>query len=471
MDMDFMKMLQWYAAICLASVPIEAGLFAYLYKKTGFVSKLNDGIDRMLKLPPIPRDSEEKDTTEETGEKVVEPVQSNSAQQAQAKTTIASLRLRIGDIYYCRLSSAEHDERRYNLFWFSRNEFVGKMDENAVFSAEKTGTALVAFKIEGDAMDKGKDLYEINVIPSNTDWFAETILQALDEGAKRDVLLPKLIEKRILSEDTERNIVTLEGGDKYRTMKLQFSPDGTVERVLYELTNIRRNNEPDIQDELKERFEQIRLSGEGISIWVRRLENEEKDEVRQFAIIREYPDGKRYFGMSRFWRALGEYEEFELNISLAEKIFSDLLPDKETAKVKPFRRRQASKRPAPVKQLPARNDGEPVPTLPAQGQTEPEPEKEYILEEPAQPLESNVAPVVQGPERDVPEEDGQKVPAEDIPAAAGQPDEEKMTSGVGISIDDIPDTDEDGAHDRADGKETGEVDFEQEGTSEILDQE
>lgn len=469
MDMDFMKMLQWYAAICLFSVPIEAGLFAYLYKKTGFVTKLNDGIDRMLKLPPIPHDAEEKDTNTEAGEPVDEPDQKNNTQQVQPKTAVASLRLRIGDIYYCRLSSAEHDERRYNLFWFSRNEFVGKMDENAVFSAEKTGTTLVAFKIVGDAMDKGKDLYEINVIPSNPDWFAETLLQAMDEGTKRDVLLPKLIDKRILSEDTEKNIITLEGNDKYRSMKIQFTPDGTVERVLYELKNIRRNNEPDIQDELKERFEQVRLSGEGISIWVRRLENDERDEVRQFAIIREYPDGKRYFGMSRFWRALGEYEEFELNISLAEKIFSDLLPDKETAKVKPFRRRQAPRRPAPVKQLLAQNNEEPIPSLPAQEQTNSQTEKEYIREEPSQPSESEVLPVEQG--RDVPEGDGLEKPAENIPAAAGQPDEEIMTSEINISIDDIPDTVEDGTDDHADGKETGEVDFEQEGTSEILDQE
>lgn len=470
--MDFARILQYYALICLANVPVQAGLFAYLNRKTKYIHKLNEWIDRILGLTAIKEENrdaeetvEEKASSEEQAAKPAElPASVNND-----KVGIATLRLRIGDIYYCRLSSANRESRRFNLAWYSKNEFVGKVDDNAVFEAKKTGTAIVGCQRIGVGFDTGSDMYEINVIPTNRSWFAEPMLRALENKTKRDILMSSMPGVRIISDDTEKNIVTYEGDLEYKSMKVQFNDYGEIERVLYEL----RTDCPTLADEMKERFEPVRLSGEGLTAWARCFADESKEEILQFAILRKYEDGKIYFGMSQFWREFGEYEEFELNIALAEKTFADLLPDRKPAKVKAFRRRPVSKRPAPLKSstTPKETDASAENNAPAPDNQEmkgKEEAKENLVEDTQKPAEKTEESEREtDPDIETGAQDN-NVRDKEEKTEEQEPDEDEQKA-----IDSVPDIAEDGELDKDDvsSKETGELDFNADETRSIIEEE
>ena len=467
--MDFARILQYYALICLANVPVQAGLFAYLNRKTKHIQKLNAWIDHVLGLSPVQEETDNKNSVKEEGsieEKQVKPAEL-PASVNNDKVGIATLRLRIGDIYYCRLSSAHRESKRYDLAWYSKNEFVGKIDDNAVFEARKTGTAIVGCQRIGVGYDTGSDMYEINVIPTNKSWFAEPMLKALENKTKRDILMSSMVGVRIISDDTEKNIVTYEGDQEYRSMKIQFNDYGEIERVLYEL----RTDCPTLADEMKERFEPVRLSGEGLTAWARCFADESKEEILQFAILRKYEDGKIYFGMSQFWREFGEYEEFELNIALAEKTFADLLPDRKPAKVKAFRRRPVSKRPAPIKSstTPKETDTSAENNAPAPDNQEmkgKEEAKENLVEDIQKPAEKTEE---SERETDPDTETGaQDNNVRDKEEKTEEPDEDEHKG-----IDSVPDIAEDGELDKDDvsSKETGELDFNADETRSIIEEE
>lgn len=482
MEIELSKILQYYASLCLLSIPIEAGLFTYLYKKTRFIVHLNDRIDRLLGLPPITdatniktqADEDTDESSDENSSKNDDKVKSNDVQG------IASLRLQIGDIYYCRLSSVHRDSKMYELAWYSNNEFVGIVDDNAVFTADKTGVAIVGFERVGDNRDTGVDMYEINVMPTHRNWFADPVIHSIEKKEKRDIFLSRYAGVRVLSDDPQTNTVILDGNEYYSKLKVQFNVYGEVERVLYDFSGIRWNCGQDFLGEMKERFEQIRLSGEGISIWVRRLSNMEKDEVTLFAIIREYPDGKRYLGISRFWRENGEYEEFEMNIVLAEKIFSELLPGLPVAKVKPFRRRPTPRKHVHNPVLPATTA--PAVTVLPVGNEESGKTEEKPADETGSSASADQTTIQEAPEN-TRDGEGQDEPA----GAAGATGQTDITSskqngesdpdtgndsddndGGTPDADDIPDIDDQGEDGTLGGEDT--ADFDADETAAIIEE-
>ncbi|MBR4381933.1 MAG: hypothetical protein IKP64_00085 [Selenomonadaceae bacterium] len=314
--------LQYYAFISLVTLPLNALAFLYVYKKTDYLDRFNDWLDRILKLgEPIktPQALAQEEKTEK------EPETFASREEYERKGT-SFVRIQVGDIYYCRLTSRQTDSRLYQLDWYSNNEFVGQIDENAIFSAFHTGRATVGYFERGNSLNGGNPMYEIEVIPTEERWFADEFVPAILEHRKKDVVLASLIDRRILSENTQARSLTYEGRGEYKKLTIQFNIFGELDKVLYELPEGGGPSDEDISKKMEERYDEAKLKGQGIRIWYSLESNRSKEDVKLYAFLRQDGNGSRLFGISQFWRQNAEIDEFLLNIQMAEKYFSDLLP-------------------------------------------------------------------------------------------------------------------------------------------------
>ena len=347
--------LEYYAILSLIALPLNIFLFVYLNKKTPLIENFNQWLDKKLGVPP-PKPAEpepEKDaeqTTEGKKEEVIE--------RPKDKST-ALFKIPVGDVYHCMTSSIDEDTNRYTLEWYTDNNFLGTIDEKGVFTSRKTGSVALFFTRKEIISDKPNHAYQIEIVPTNGDWFGNEFLADMEGRTLKEKVISKLITRAILSEKPQQKSITYIGVGDYSELTVQFNMYSELERVLYVLQKHVKTE--DIVRELDERFEEAKLNGTGIRVWTRRNKKDrvkEIDEVILYAFLRETLSGQRYLGISQSWRDFSDINEFLENVKMAEKTFSEIMPDVPVADVTAVVEKKEPPKPAPA--LP------PVPSTPSQ---------------------------------------------------------------------------------------------------------
>lgn len=324
--MDIKSILQFLGFLTVTCYAVIIPLALYLSRKTDFFERFNNWIDSLV-------DDKAAADDRLSGPAVATALAADPADQDPVpgreelqKEGVASFSIMVKDRYYCMPSTIDTESRIHPLDWMTDNEFVGQMDSEAVFTGQKAGRTIVSCVRKGDRMDPGTAMYEIDVVPSNPKWFAEKSVASLGSRKNKAAVLSSLAGHKILSENPARKIIVFEGKGEARKISVQFNHFDELERVLYELKNIRETETSVLEQELNDRFEEIPLIGTGIRIWTKRIIDTSKDEVVLYAFLREYQDGRRFLGIGQTWREYGEIDEFLLNVGMAEKMFRDLLP-------------------------------------------------------------------------------------------------------------------------------------------------
>lgn len=415
--------LQYYAFISLLTLPLNALVFLYIYKKTDYLDRFNDWLDRTLKLgepikkpqAPVPEKQEEKEH------------ETFASREEYERKGTSYVRIQVGDIYYCRLTSRQTDSRLYQLDWFSTNEFVGQIDENAIFSAFHAGKATVGYFERGNSLNAGNPMYEIEVLPSGDAWFADEFIPAILERKKKDTVLASLVDRRILSENPAARTLTYQGRGEYEKLSIQFNIFGELDKVLYELPYVSALSDADIAEKMEERFDEAKLKGPGIRIWYSLESNPNKEDVKLYAFLRFTADGRRLFGISQFWRQNGEIDEFLLNIQMAEKYFADLMLGVAPVEAEVDYEEEEEEPEKPAPSLPKQESGEELP-----GRSNPEPAESG---EPKETAAGQEADDEGGEEPDTPQEsmtDPSEMPEIIVPSEdeEGEGGEEERTPDV-----------------------------------------
>lgn len=378
--MSITAILQYYAIISLTMMPISVGLVIYLSRKTDILDRMDDALDKLTGKKKETKDNK-KEPEKETKPT---PAEDKKEEPIPELEGIASFRLPVGDIYYCELGSQNRVERLYTPQWETSNDFIGKIDENGVFSALKAGTVTVTVKKKDDPFDEGSTVYQILVTPLNEGWFAEGVFNAILQRKKKDDVLRLLSTRKITSETPGKKIIRYDAGAEDRSLTIQFNANGEIARAAFSMRNSGNRYIEELEKELAERFEPVPLkSGKGVSIWMHRDSNAEHDEVDGYAFIRNSQGRPAVLGIAQAWREYGEVEEFLKNIGMTLKLFSDCLPEE---------------KPVAIEAEPAAKDGTSTPGNGTAKETEPE-KKEEIQptaktesESPATPTEEKESP-------------------------------------------------------------------------------
>lgn len=331
------KILHYYALLSLTTLPLTVLLFIYLYKKTSTIETINRWIDRLLGVEEKINKTPQPETAPDTDKKEEgKPEEKEEDLTRPENSQISAFKLPVGDEYHCKSTRMDRSSRLMDLQWFSKNKFLGTTNEKGIFKAVRAGKVELYYRRANDPGDLyGTMAYEIDIMPKNPAWFGGELIPALEERMKKDKVLAKLIDLPITSEVPSAKVISFAGNGEYSKLSIQFDQYKELERIVYQLKNSVKTD--DIVKELDERFEETKLeTGEGIRLWTRRYEPDEEDieDVRLYAFLRELPTGERFLGIGQFWREYGDLEEFQLNIALAEKSFGDLLPGITPAKVK-----------------------------------------------------------------------------------------------------------------------------------------
>lgn len=352
--MDVTRILIIYATVCLAAIPVEIAMLALLSRKTKLLAPLDNWIDKVL------GEGDKDDRPEQVTNSVPGHIQDEEPlEECENRQRTPTFQLQVGDTYHCHVGTDSQDSRMYELRWYSRNEFVGTIDDDAVFSALKAGRVTVGCARRHDDFDTGSDIYEIEVLPANRKWTGDKYINLLATGSRKDVFLSSLSPCQIISEDKESDAVTIKVSDTGETVAVRFDSSGRVAKVLLGPFILTPGVETDLVKELDERFRAVRTTGEALRLWARLRIDESREEVELYAMIRKYPDGRGYLGLSRFWRDHGEYDEFVLNIGMAERTFAGLLPEGETVNVKTRARRARTRKPVHATRISAAENPSP----------------------------------------------------------------------------------------------------------------
>ena len=334
------EILQYYAVLCLSLAPLNLFLVYILYKYTNLIEKFDHFLDKHLTKKVKQANSNEEPKEGQVSE---DKTEKESPKDAPELSGISCFSLSVGQIYYCRQNSQERASGIFSLRWFTSNEFLGKVNEDAVFTALKAGVVDVFSSRKNDDFDHGAHAYRITVLPRNKEWSAQRAIELLLCRAKREKVLAAYMDSKILRDDETRHMMEFRQNGDFEKVILQFDKSQNLERAVFVL-NDRRDPAlletiKDIKRELEDRFEEVKLTkGEGISLWIHRLIDEEHDEIDIYAYMRISASvkGKWILCIGQTWREYGEIDEFLLNANMAEKMFSSCLPEENYIGIEAF---------------------------------------------------------------------------------------------------------------------------------------
>lgn len=332
MSISVTTILQYYAILCLGLLPVGLVMSVLLYKKTDFFKTVNRSIDKLLGIKDD-SPSEEKEPQPGTAEKEKEEKPPQPAEPRPENSGVASFSLLVDDVYFCQLNSLNRDSRIYKPKWMTDNEFVGTIDDSGVFTGKKVGRTNVLFKRRDDAFDEGSVMYEIDVVPTDRNWFADRLFSQMLERAPKDDVYASLILRKTLYEIPGQKIKGYDGLAEDRKLVVQFNAFDELARFAFFLRSTSEKTVEALARQLDERFEKVKLEYGKLRLWVHRDINEEHDEVDAYAYIKETKDGQLLLCIGQTWREYGELLEFQKNVLMAEKMFKECLPEVETEKI------------------------------------------------------------------------------------------------------------------------------------------
>lgn len=435
-DLASFNLLTVLGLITLVSYVVLIPVTVYLSKKTNFFGNLNAWIDKKL--------GDEMPKEQPAAAQPEAPAPAQSAQETDTppeneldKEGIASFKLRVKDIYYCRLSYKNRNLRTQDVSWVCNNLFIGKVERNGLFTGNRAGTVIISCLPTGASPDETQQMYQLHVVPTNPNWFADKILSHLFKGTKQDIIEASLSESRkIVAERPADRIVIFEGESSDKKLSLQFNVYKELERALFEMRDNSEAGYNKLVEELNERFEEVKLTqNRGIRVWAHQKIDDFDEEVDFYAFVRT-TISHTYLGFGRFWREYGSIEEFKLNIRLAEAMFEDLLPGVSPVEVEADK---AAKPEEPVKQpkttppvTPLKNLGEqlsedkPVPV------TEPGPDPDTVQQQEEVPEPEDLTQHETGQSPD--NEESETPPSDGEDDESGK-DQESEATGSGESKD------------------------------------
>lgn len=357
--MSISLIFQYYAIINLILMPFSLWLVIRVSRKTDLLDKLDKQLD---KIAMKGKQEKPKEKTEEDKPGEESKQQDNKEEPLPELEGVASFRILVGDIYYCHLGSQNRNEKLYKPQWETSNDFVGKIDNDGIFSALKQGTVTITCKREDDAFDPGTTVYQIEVVAFNESWFAQKILDYILNRRKKDEVLNLLLTRKIISEIPSRKIISYEGTENDRRLTVQFNRANEIERAAFLLKSTTEKAMDSIRAELAQRFDSVKLeSGSDISVWMHRDSNMEHNEVDAYAFLKTVPGQTPVLAISQAWREYGEVEEFLRNIGMTQKLFSECLPDDTPIEIKAYMETETKetvpgKRTIPLPELPPVQD-------------------------------------------------------------------------------------------------------------------
>ena len=308
--------LEYYAIFCLAMSPLSVMLFVILYRKTNLVDRIDKLVDRILGIKELP--AQEKNQQKDETESSAKP-----AAETQELTGVACFSLKVDDVYYCRKNAQLFNGGYHEIQWSCDNEFLGQINHEGRFKSQRMGTANIYCARKDDPFASAVHAYSISIKPTNENWFAQWLMDAVLGRKKKADVLSDQIKSKITDEIPPKGIIEYEGQKDYTKMVLQFDSADCLERgVLF----VRASETDRLDSALGERFEQVRLQNDGrTKIWVHRIIDESKDEIDIYAYQRRTSHDEYILGFSQNWREYGDVEEFLLNIGMTVKVFADCI--------------------------------------------------------------------------------------------------------------------------------------------------
>ena len=338
-ELSIKEILQYYAVICLALAPLNILLTFLLYKYTNLIERFDMFLDRHLAKDG---GKEKKKSVPEEKKQQTDKVPADAPKDSPELAGISCFNLPVGQIYYCRQSSQGRGGSFYDMRWFVSNEFLGKIDEDGLFTALKAGRIDIFCARRNDDFDTGALAYSVKILPRRPKWTVQRTIDLIAERAKKEKVLETFIDTKIITDDQKKRILAYKQNGDFEKVILQLDGNLRAERAVY-IIRPRKGEElksaiKDILEQIDDRFEAVELEGEGINYWIHRLIDDEHDEVDMYAYLRKSnsaeASGAWILAIGQTWREYGEIEEFLLNIKMAEKMFADCLSGEDYIPVK-----------------------------------------------------------------------------------------------------------------------------------------
>jgi len=134
------KILEYYAILCLAFMPVNVVLMIILSRRTSLLTRIDAFIDRIL--PPEPKkenkDEPKKDTAPSEEKKETAPAVPTE-EEIRRMSGISSFEILVGETYRCHLNFQNRGGSYGEMVWYNDNEFVGDISESGVFKGKKVG--------------------------------------------------------------------------------------------------------------------------------------------------------------------------------------------------------------------------------------------------------------------------------------------------------------------------------------------
>ena len=312
-SLDIHTILNYYAILCLILSPISIWLFITLYRKTDVMDKVDKFIDKLLGIKEQP--AEEQKKPEEPEKKEI------SKRGNLEMSGVAIFNLQVGDIYYCRKSTQHFSENIHEIVWSTDNEFIGEIDEDGLLTTKHTGELNVFCARKDNPFDSAVQAYNINVFPMSEDWFAQWLLDAINNKSKKSDILAKNIKQKLVSENPFARTITYEYSGPAKRLILEFDEKDLLDKGVFILRDCTKENLDALKVQLNERFEKVKLQNEETEIWIHRIIDEAHNEVDVYAMLKIIKGKDTILGFSHTWREFGEIEEFLLNINMASQNF------------------------------------------------------------------------------------------------------------------------------------------------------
>ena len=333
--LSFRDILEYYAILCLCLMPVDLMVMIYLARKTDYLERLDRYIDKLISKAPAEEKKEEGKKGEKAEDKKDEgPQQTPDENDELERAGVSIFCLPVGEEYVCRLSSQNRMELLYGTEWFSSNKFIGDIevvDDEYVFRARKAGSAIVSHRQLNHLEDPGAQAYKIIVIPMVEYPMLDTLLDRLQKGVVLAGLNEEIAGRKINASIPEKNLYFFGAGREDRGLTLQFGSGGALERFVIALNC--EEIDDIIKEALTERFTRIVRKDEpkDESLWVHKYipEQAEEDEaeIDVYCFLKRTLAFGWVLAVGRMWREYGQQAEFLLNISMAERMFYDCLPD------------------------------------------------------------------------------------------------------------------------------------------------
>lgn len=321
------KILQYYAIMCLAFMPVNAILMFVLSKRTSLFDKIDKLIDRVIPPQKKEEDSKkEKETQQEADGKNQELPQQPSEEEIRRMSGISSFEILVGEVYRCHLNFQNRGGSYGGMEWFNDNEFVGKISKEGLFEAKKVGTSNIFCVSKGNMYGSETQAYCIDVVSRYGNWFADALIKNVSDKTPRADIIAKNIRRRILRENPNKRLIEYAGNQSEHVYSLtyQFAENGMLSRAYYRLQST-----PQILEEitvmLEERFEEIKLKvSDGYRIWIHQIIDNQHEEVDIYAILKQIHENELVLAFGQGWRDYGEKDEFTDNINMAIRLFDSV---------------------------------------------------------------------------------------------------------------------------------------------------